>query len=119
MKESQEIDIDHVADGAVSIQQEPQASVPSSTTRVILLAICLALGNVIFSLSTNSMLVMLDSMADSLHITENNLQWVSNSLQLPFVRCIYFGDKPLAWLFGRWSSQAYTFSTGLLHFGGR
>jgi hypothetical protein len=43
--------------------------------------------------------VMLDSMADSLHITENNLQWVSNSLQLPFVSCIE--NKPLTWLFGR------------------
>lgn len=31
------------------------------------------------------MIVMLDNLSDSLHVTENNLQWILNSLQLPFV----------------------------------
>jgi hypothetical protein len=62
----------------------PRTNAPSAS-RTLLLAFCLAFGNMVWSIGTNSMIVMLDSLSDSLHVTENNLQWILNSLQLPFV----------------------------------
>jgi hypothetical protein len=61
------------------------SKISPSVSRILLLAFCLAFGNMVWSILTNSMIVMLDNLSDSLHVTENNLQWILNSLQLPFV----------------------------------
>jgi hypothetical protein len=56
-----------------------------STTRIILLAACLTFANVVVSMGNTGVQVMLDSISDDLDISENNLQWIYNSMQLPFV----------------------------------
>ena len=79
-------------DNAVAVKEdsatEPSASQegPRPTTlRVILLAIVLTFANVLNSLGNSGIQVLLDSISESLGINGNNLQWISNSMQLPFV----------------------------------
>lgn len=75
-----------IADNSTTSESNATVSpVPAWNSRVILLALCLAFHNMVWALCNNSILVMLDVLAESLHITENNLQWVFNSTQLPFV----------------------------------
>jgi hypothetical protein len=64
-----------------------------SNVRVIVLAVCLAFGNLVSSLLSNSLFVMLDVLADDLKIDETNLQWVFNSFQLPFSCSILVAGK--------------------------
>lgn len=78
-----DMQVSHTLD--VSDSDATDSTKSSSTSRVLLLAFCLAFGNMVWSILTNSMIVMLDNLSDSLHVTENNLQWILNSLQLPFV----------------------------------
>jgi hypothetical protein len=40
---------------------------------------------VVVSMGNTGVQVMLDSISDDLDISENNLQWIYNSMQLPFV----------------------------------
>lgn len=86
----------------------PPANAPS-TSRTLLLAFCLAFGNMVFSISTNSMIVMLDSLSDSLKVTENNLQWILNTFQLPFVSTSVY--QPMR----HRSSLPICLDSGLLH----
>jgi hypothetical protein len=55
-----------------------------STTRVILLATCLTFANVLTAIGNTGVQVLLDEISASLNISENNLQWIFNSMQLPF-----------------------------------
>ncbi|KAJ9118273.1 hypothetical protein QFC22_004184 [Naganishia vaughanmartiniae] len=64
-----------------------------SNVRVIVLAICLAFGNLVSSLLSNSLFVKLDVLADDLNIEETNLQWVFNSFQLPFACLVLVSGK--------------------------
>lgn len=56
-----------------------------STTKVILLAAGLTFANVVYAFGGTGVTVMLDDIAASLDIAENNLQWIFNCVQLPFV----------------------------------
>lgn len=56
-----------------------------TTSKLILLAACLTFSNIVSSLLSGSVTVILDDLAADLHIEENNLQWAFNSAQLPFV----------------------------------
>jgi MFS family permease len=68
-----------------------------STTRIILLAACLTFANVVVSMGNTGVQVMLDSISDDLDISENNLQWIYNSMQLPFVSLLTCQAKILVW----------------------
>lgn len=59
-----------------------------STTRFVLLAVCLTFANVVESFGSTGVTVMLDEIAETLGIAENNLQWIFNSVQLPFVSIV-------------------------------
>jgi hypothetical protein len=84
-------------DGAVGVSKEEKGTaVPSdtpdqreealpSTTRVILLAACLTFANIVYSFGGTGVTVLLDDIAASLDVAENNLQWIFNCVQLPFV----------------------------------
>jgi hypothetical protein len=52
---------------------------------VILLASCLTFANIVDSFGSTGVTVMLDDIAADLNVAENNLQWIFNSVQLPFV----------------------------------
>jgi hypothetical protein len=67
-------------DGPVDLPATQQ-----SGTTIILLTAFLMMGNVVQAFSVGGVSVMLDALASDLHITDNNLQWTINSLQLPLV----------------------------------
>ncbi|KAJ9126389.1 hypothetical protein QFC24_002127, partial [Naganishia onofrii] len=78
---------------ARSLSNAPTSSLDPPNVRVIVLAVCLAFGNLVSSLLSNSLFVMLDVLADDLKIDETNLQWVFNSFQLPFSCSILVAGK--------------------------
>lgn len=81
---------------------EPVSSAPPlvSITIIGLLTACLTLSNIVMAFGNTGITVMLDELADDLHIAENNLQWTINSFQLPLGVCILVSGKA-ADLYGR------------------
>lgn len=87
-------------DGAVDIGKEEQTTAVGSedlnqrqnplpsTTKVILLASCLTFANIVYSFGGTGVTVLLDDIAADLHVAENNLQWIFNSVQLSFVSVV-------------------------------
>jgi hypothetical protein len=86
-----------------------------SVTIIILLTAFLMMGNVVQAFSVGGVSVMLDALASDLHITDNNLQWTINSLQLPLVSesettmLASNADRPVTGLYNPCSGQACRF----------
>lgn len=58
-----------------------------STTRILLLGICITLSSVINGVNYTTTNVTLDGIAQSLKVKDGDLQWVANSYLLAFVSC--------------------------------
>ncbi|KAJ9118272.1 hypothetical protein QFC22_004183 [Naganishia vaughanmartiniae] len=74
------------------IDDSAESQLPT-TSKLILLAACLTFSNIVSSLLSGSVTVILDDLAADLHIEEHNLQWAFNSAQLPFGCFILIAGK--------------------------
>jgi hypothetical protein len=61
-----------------------------STTKVLLLGICVVFGNVIVGFNSTAGNVTLDGIAESLKVKDGDLQWVANSYLLTFVSSAFY-----------------------------
>jgi hypothetical protein len=71
--------------GPATSLAQPQSDDLPSTTRVILLTACLTFANMLVTIGNSGVQVLMDEIAETLHISETHLQWIVISLQLPFV----------------------------------
>jgi hypothetical protein len=65
-----------------------------STTKILLLGVCVILGNVINGFNATAVNVTLDGVAESLKVKDGDLQWVANSYLLAFVSFAPTGPAP-------------------------
>lgn len=67
------------------VDSDSSSSPLPSTAIIWLLTACMTLSNIVMAFGNTGVTVMLDELAEDLHIAENNLQWTINSFQLPLV----------------------------------
>lgn len=74
-----------------SATDPPPETFQLPTIKLVLLGVCVTLGNVALGYSANAVAVALDPLAEGLDIADKDLQWTINSYLIAYVSDVVYG----------------------------